>query len=75
MMSRSGGIKGVLVNRRNALDHATHVYNIMLQLKADGFDTYATIVAELQRRGYRGRRGGRLTRERLYEIRRRFRKP
>ena len=74
MISHDTAAKGVGVNRRNALANALKIYSLMEQLNAAGFTTYTAIANELHRKGLRGSRGGKITRERLYEIRERLRK-
>ena len=72
MISHDASMRGVGTNRRNALAHARKIHRQIERLTAKGFASYTAIARELHRRGFRGRRGGQITRERIYEIRQRM---
>jgi hypothetical protein len=74
LISHDAATKGVDANRRKALAHALELYTLMEELRTKGFATYEAIANELNRKGLRGSRGGKITRERLHEIRERLRK-
>jgi hypothetical protein len=73
MVTHEASAKGTDTNRRDALANALKIYKEIERLSAKGFTTYTAIARELHRRGFRGSRGGRITRERIYEIRTRLR--
>ena len=64
--------KGVHTNRLKAAVYGRQILELLEVLEKEGFKTYGAMVLELARRGIKGQRGGPLTRERLYEIRQRF---
>jgi hypothetical protein len=63
---------GVRTNRLKATLFARQILELLEQLAREGFTSYTAMAAELERRGIKGRHGSELTRERLYEIRQRF---
>ncbi len=64
--------KGIKTNRVKARNHARTVYAAMQKLMKQGITEYTALAAKLEELGYTGTRGGRITRERLYEIRQRL---
>jgi hypothetical protein len=65
--------KGIKTNRVKARQHARAIYAEMQRLKCDeGLTAFAALAARLEELGHTGTRGGRITRERLYEIRQRL---
>ena len=65
-------VRGVEVNRANAQAFAEQMMRIIGNLQACGIVTNKALARELHRLGYRGRRGGRIDRKRIVEMRERL---
>ncbi|AMA60141.1 hypothetical protein [Bradyrhizobium sp. CCGE-LA001] len=64
--------KGIKANRLKAHKHASAIHAAMRRLMKQGITGYTALAARLEELGFTGTRGGRITRERLYEIRQRL---
>ncbi|MDD1532712.1 MULTISPECIES: hypothetical protein [unclassified Bradyrhizobium] len=72
VLTRKAAEKGVRTNRVKAQQHARAIHAAMRQLTKQGITEFTAIAARLEALGFTGPRGGRITRERLYEIRQRL---
>jgi len=71
-LTRKAAEKGVKTNRVKARQHARAIHAAMRKLMKQGITEFTAIAAMLEQLGFTGPRGGRITRERLYEIRQRL---
>lgn len=71
-LTRKAAEKGVKTNRVKARQHARAIHAAMRRLMKQGLSEFTAIAARLEALGFTGPRGGRITRERLYEIRQRL---